>query len=119
MLIEVSIGEIYDKISILSIKLEKVKNEEAKFNILKEYTMLVDSVKHAHEKEELYEQLLVVNKNLWAYEDKIREFEKLNLFNEEFIIIARSIYKENDKRAQIKKTINLKYKSDLIEEKLY
>lgn len=119
MKIEASIGEVFDKISILSIKLKKVIDKQAYSNILKEYNMLVECLKNSHESDPLYKSLKSINLELWEVEDKIRIHEKNEDFKDEFINLARSVYKLNDKRAAIKKLINLKYNSSIIEEKLY
>jgi len=121
MKIEVSIGEIVDKITILSIKLKKIKNEEKLKNIRKEFEILKLSLKELSISTNLTEftRLKEVNLKLWDIEDKIRIKEAKQEFDDEFIQLARSVYFENDKRSEIKKDINLKFGSDLIEEKEY
>ena len=116
----ISIGEILDKITILEIKKEKLKNEKL-LNVNLELKLLrkivVDNELNVDEK--LINNLREVNYKLWNIEDKIRKKEKLKIFDNEFIEIARSVYIENDKRSEIKKQINTKYNSELIEEKSY
>jgi len=120
ILAPVSLGELIDKITILEIKQIhmtgiKLKNVDKELkllqNILQDTNMEIDIV--------LINNLKEVNKNLWEIEDKIRIKDIKNEFDQEFIDLAKSIYKENDKRATLKKEINLKYGSFLIEEKSY
>lgn len=121
MRIEVSIGELVDKVTILSIKLEKFKDQTKKKNVEKEYATLLSAMKKigiTPESDE-FQKLKEVNLNLWQIEDAIRIEEANQRFGKKFIELARSVYFENDKRAAIKKEINLKYGSDLIEEKEY
>ena len=121
MKIEVSNGEIVDKITILEIKLEKIKNPEKLQNVKKEYDLLkvcltdigLDSDHH------LYKQLKEVNLKLWDIEDLLRIKEQKKVFDAEFIELARSVYFTNDVRAEIKKEINNLLGSNLFEEKEY
>lgn len=121
MKIDISIGELVDKTTILSIKLVKVKNPDKLINIKHEYELLSRSMKSAGitTNDEIYLQLVKVNQNLWEIEDKIRIKEKDQQFDDEFIKLARSVYIENDKRSEIKKKINIKFGSDIVEEKEY
>lgn len=119
ILIPVSLGELYDKISILEIKLSMIKDEEKLKNIKKEYLSLINISLHFSIEEELYQELKDKNKDLWIVEDKLRIKEKNKEFNEEFINLARSVYFLNDRRSEIKKEINLKSGSNIIEEKSY
>lgn len=119
MKIEVSIGEVLDKISILAIKLDRIQDEDKLKNIQKEFTALTSQVTSGMYLDKLYMRLCQVNQKLWNVEDKLRDHERLNNFNEDFINLARSVYKLNDERARIKKEINVKYGSELIEEKSY
>ncbi|RKY55055.1 MAG: hypothetical protein DRP96_13005 [Candidatus Neomarinimicrobiota bacterium] len=119
--IDVSIGEIVDKLTILSIKLDKFKDPEKRKNVEKEYQILLQSLKTSDitpESEE-FKKLKTINLKLWDIEDKIRVKEAEKSFDDEFIELARSVYFTNDERATIKKQINLKFNSDLIEEKEY
>jgi hypothetical protein len=122
MKIEVSIGEIVDKLSILEIKKEMIKDQNKLVDIIKEYNYLKDVVVNeigiSLESEE-YKELLETNKNLWVIEDEIRNKEKDKLFDDEFIELARSVYFTNDIRADQKKLINLKLNSGFIEHKSY
>jgi hypothetical protein len=121
MLIEVSIGEVVDKVTILEIKTEKFKNAEKLANAEKEYKLLKAEIEKIGIKTDSSEYLSLkeVNLKLWHIEDNIRIKESKSEFDDEFIQLARSVYFENDVRAAIKKEINLKYGSDLIEEKEY
>ena len=122
MRIEVSIGEIVDKLTILDIKMSRIFSPEKLKNIVKEFSYLKDVVelelKISTESND-YLQLLNVNKELWDIEDKIRDKERNNSFDNEFIELARLVYITNDKRADLKKEINLKYGSTFVEEKSY
>lgn len=120
MEIEVSIGEIVDKLSILRIKKLNITDKEKLININKEYDYLFDVVfnKLKIESEDFY-NLQIVNERLWDIEDKIREKEREQSFDQEFIELARSVYIKNDLRSKIKKDINIKYHSSFIEEKSY
>lgn len=120
MKIEVSVGEIVDKLSILQIKTAHIKEEEKLNNIKKEYEYLKNIVfdEMKIEPSDFFD-MVVVNQNLWKIEDDIREKERKKEFDQNFIELARSVYITNDERARIKKDINLKYKSDFTEEKSY
>jgi hypothetical protein len=119
MYIEVSTGEVADKISILVIKNEKIADRAKLANIQKELSTLVNMFPAEILIDKLYAELCHVNIQLWHIEDAIREKERLNEFDEEFIKLARDVYFTNDRRATIKKEINIKYGSDIIEEKSY
>jgi hypothetical protein len=120
MLIEVSIGEIVDKLSILQIKLENIKDEEKLINIRKEFNYLNGIVfKDLKIQLDDYQPLLDINKQLWNIEDDIRDEERAKRFENRFIELARAVYVTNDKRSRIKKDINIKYGSDFVEEKSY
>tara|TARA_R100000030_G_scaffold70942_1_gene54548 strand:+ start:116 stop:484 length:369 start_codon:yes stop_codon:yes gene_type:complete len=118
MKIEVSIGEILDKISILEIKKNKIKDNEKLKNINNEFNALVESYPTYIDQLE-YKDLLKINSLLWDIEDRLRLKEKNKKFDEEFIKLARDVYFTNDKRSVIKKKINIRLGSDLIEEKSY
>jgi hypothetical protein len=118
-----SVGELLDKITILEIKSEKIKDEGKLKNINHELQLLKNTwIKTglSNEKTEaLKTDLKNVNLRLWAIEDDIRIKEKKREFDEEFIKLARSVYYENDDRANVKKAINLLTGSELVEEKSY
>ncbi len=120
MKIEVSNGEIVDKLTIIQIKLERIKEKEKIRNLQKEYDVLDLAVKDIISKDnELYKRLYEVNCKLWDIEDRIRDLEREKDFGREFIETARSVYFTNDIRAEIKRNINKKTGSDLVEEKSY
>jgi hypothetical protein len=120
MRIEVSNGEIIDKLTIIEIKLERIIDSEKLINLKNEYKVLSDAANNILSVEDpLYKALYEINLTLWDIEDKIRDLERNNDFGKEFIDTARSVYINNDKRAEIKKQINQKTGSTLIEEKSY
>jgi hypothetical protein len=120
MKIEVSIGEIVDKLSILQIKTEFIKDEEKLNNVKKEYDYLYDIVFNEMKIEQSdFFDMVSINQELWNIEDDIRDKERDKEFDEEFIRLARAVYVTNDKRAEVKKGINLKYGSEFTEEKSY
>jgi Family of unknown function (DUF6165) len=120
MKIEVSNGEIVDKLTILEIKLNNIKDADKRKNLLAEFDLLNQIITTIIAKDhELYIKLLDVNNKLWMIEDDIRIKEKANEFDEEFIQLARNVYITNDVRAAIKKEINLLTNSMLTEEKSY
>jgi hypothetical protein len=121
MLIEVSNGEIIDKLTILALKLKYINDKEKLANIRKEHDILTEAAKkiEINTEHELYIQMMVVNEKLWEIEDKIRDCEKNKDFGKDFIELARSVYVVNDERSKIKRKINHLTGSDLIEEKSY
>ena len=116
----ISLGELIDKITILEIKKLHMTGQKLK-NVDKEFKLLINILKDIDLEIniDLINELKEINNNLWQIEDNIREKEINQEFDKEFIQLARSVYKENDKRASIKKQINKKYNSDLLEEKSY
>ena len=122
MNIEVSHGEIVDKLTILQIKKENITDPIKLDNIVKEYDYLLSIVENnlgiSIESPE-YLELLSINQELWVIEDDIRDKERIKEFDDDFIKLARSVYYTNDVRAKIKKEINLKYSSGFVEEKSY
>ena len=122
MKIEVSNGEILDKISILAIKKSKIQDKSKLENVYTEYNTLLpyfDQIVNTQQLGDIYWNLSAVNTELWDVEDKLRELEKSRTFNTEFIELARSVYYLNDRRAELKRDINILSGSDLIEEKSY
>ena len=120
MKIEVSIGEIVDKLSILALKKQYITNKIQLKNIQKEYLYLLDIVFiELNINRTDYDELLHVNQLLWHIENNIRDKERLNEFDTQFIELARAVYITNDKRAAIKNQINEKYGSEFKEEKSY
>lgn len=121
MQIEVSIGEVVDKHTILSLKMLYMEDRQKLMNVNKERQYLAKKLEETPEilHDDLYSELLGINRDLWNVEDQLRDLERKQQFDEEFIKLARSVYFLNDKRAAIKREINLKYGSDFIEEKSY
>ncbi len=115
-------GELLDKITILEIKRERITRAAARENVLREYRMLQrigGQVLNRSGIAPLVRALKAVNEALWEIEDAIREQEAARQFGADFIRLARAVYQRNDERAAIKREINLKLESDLIEEKSY
>ena len=119
----VSFGEVVDKITILEIKSERIDDAKKNVNIRRELELLetawMDAVHDMADVSEARARLKTVNEELWDIEDKIRLKEKASSFDSEFIELARSVYFTNDRRADIKKEINLALGSELVEEKSY
>ncbi|MDD5649097.1 MAG: DUF6165 family protein [Candidatus Nanoarchaeia archaeon] len=136
ILVPISIGELYDKITILEIKIDHIKDPEKLQNIQKELNILIEIF---HNLENIYvmkfDELKKINQDLWDVEDQLRIMERnkeyvipinvkisfSGLFAKsiDFIELARRVYYLNDKRAEIKKEINILYNSNIIEEKSY
>jgi len=120
MKIEVSNGEIADKLTIIEIKLQEIKDEKKLANLRTEFDVLDEAVAKIIKKDHpLYRELFDINKQLWDIEDRIRELERAKDFGPEFIEVARSVYFTNDKRSDVKRKINELTGSLLIEEKSY
>lgn len=121
--IPVAPGELLDKLTILEIKLERIADEAKLANVRREHELLGNVWKESgldsEEVSGLKDELLAVNQALWQIEDDIRECERRGDFSEQFVELARSVYRRNDERAAIKKRINLALGSDIIEEKSY
>ena len=123
ILSEISAGELLDKISILEIRIEKVKGKSDLEEINKEYKILKESQKLAinftDEIRKLFQEIKQINQKLWDIEDEIRSCEKEKDFGQKFIDLARSVYFNNDKRAKIKSEINKLLGSNIKEIKQY
>ena len=123
ILVEVSVGELFDKISILEIKKNKIKDEEKLKYIIDEYNLLkeqmVDKVKLNEKLSGLFDTLKDINSKLWVIEDDKRLCEKNSDFGEKFIKLSRDIHFLNDKRASIKLEINNQTGSKIKEIKEY
>jgi hypothetical protein len=119
----ISWGELLDKISILQIKSERVHSPDAQKNVRDELDRLngiaAERVRGDAWLQETCRRLKVINEKLWDVEDRIREKERIQSFDADFIALARSVYRSNDERAAIKREINLHTGSELIEEKQY
>ena len=123
ILTEISAGELLDKIAILEIKLVKIKDKENLLEINKEYESLKETknsnIKLTKNLEKLIIQLKEINLKLWDFEDKTRICEKNKDFGQTFINLSRSVYLNNDKRANIKSKINKMLGSNIKEVKQY
>ena len=121
--VELSVGELLDKISILQIKAERIVDPAKLENINKELDVLIslwkDSAYSKNNLDSETNELKAINEELWAIEDKIRDKERNQVFDKGFIELARAVYITNDKRADIKRIINSKTGSELTEEKSY
>ena len=123
ILTEISAGELLDKISILEIKLDNIKNKEKLVEINKEYKSLEDTRKSnieiSQNLQELINQLSEINLKLWNIEEEKRKCEKNQDFGSNFIQLSRGVYINNDKRANIKSDINKLLGSNIKEVKSY
>ena len=124
MKVEISNGELLDKISILELKMLRIEDEEKLVNIKKEFYTLNPLVVGLFEQydsqlQNYYLELAKINGELWDIEDWIRDCEREKRFDKEFVELARSVYITNDQRSEVKKLINLLTNSGLVEEKSY
>ena len=118
--VPLSLGELLDKLSILVIKSEMIKDSAKLADIALEEKLLREkSESLGLDTKELFDELLQVNKKLWKIEDDIREKERKDEFDGEFIELARSVYVTNDQRFDIKNRINFKFGSEIKEVKSY
>lgn len=119
----IAVGELIDKITILEIKAERIADPAKLHNINAELKLLSDIKSAAGldtpDMKPLAEELKTVNAALWDIEDEIRELEVRGDFGERFIALARNVYLTNDRRSRMKQAINLKYGSEIVEEKSY
>ena len=117
-----SVGEIFDKISILEIKEKKIKDPQKLLNVKRELSLLRGTVSHIELSNKLIDnlqELRIVNEELWIIEDDLRKLEKIQDYGDKFVQLARSVYITNDKRSLLKKRINILLGSKIIEEKSY
>ena len=124
MKVEVSNGELLDKLTILELKLSNIKDKQKLINVNKEHSELNPLgvrlfEEYGNDLKRLYLELTAINTELWKIEDDIRECERNKDFGDQFISLARSVYFTNDKRSDVKKAINLLTESGFIEEKSY
>tara|TARA_B100001123_G_scaffold128901_1_gene149745 strand:- start:7 stop:420 length:414 start_codon:yes stop_codon:yes gene_type:complete len=125
--VPISIGELFDKVSILQIKKEKILDKKMLNLVNDELSLLLEFVsiviKNNKDREEkinnLIKNLKHINEELWRIEDKKRDCERKKIFDNNFIELARSVYIKNDKRAELKKEINLMFDSKIVEVKSY
>ena len=120
MKIEVSNGEITDKLTIIEIKTQRIKDPAKLENLDREYQILNSAVAAIIDKKHpLYLELYTINNQLWDIEDHIRDLERAKDFGDDFIQTARSVYFINDRRSDVKRKINELTGSNLTEEKSY
>ncbi len=121
--VEISIGEFFDKLTILEIKRSRIEDAAKLENIEREWNGLNRLLEElpfsrkdvSHEVDELK----AINEELWVIEDELRDKESHKTFDDAFIRLARAVYQANDRRFEVKKSINQKLGSDFIEEKSY
>ena len=123
LMVEVSLGEVLDKVTILQIKRARIDDPGKVANVIKELGSLEESLEASGmvspEIRAVVADLLEINKELWDIEDNIRECERQKNFDEEFVRLARAVYFTNDRRAAAKHRINRMSGSRLVEEKSY
>lgn len=122
ILVEVSIGEILDKLTILAIKKQKISDPQKLVHIEKEYDILEEKSKqylNSEEVKNVFEELIEVNSKLWVIEDDLRDLESQKRFDEEFVEKARLVYMTNDHRFVLKNRINQLTNSGVQEQKGY
>jgi chaperonin cofactor prefoldin len=121
--VPISLGELADKITILEIKLERIADQMKRDNVRLELELLREAWTNTKKVdvtlELLMKELKKVNETLWTIEDDIRDCERRKDFGSRFVELARSVYKTNDRRSEIKREINLLLGSGIIEEKSY
>jgi hypothetical protein len=121
--VDLAYGELLDKITILQIKSERITDKDKLVNVNKELVLLNDlwqsDEKFSVDITNEFAALKDINEKIWDIEDGIRDKEREKQFDEKFIELARSVYFSNDKRAEIKREINMKLGSALLEEKSY
>ena len=121
--LETSIGEFFDKITILEIKKERISDVQKLVNINNELdalNALLDDLPFSRtDVEKEVAELKSINEELWVIEDDIRDKESQKSFDQAFIELARSVYFTNDRRSDVKRDINIKLGSDFVEEKSY
>jgi hypothetical protein len=121
--VPVSPGEVLDKITILEIKAERIKDADKVANVKRELELLSASWLEAVEQDDsvrrIHAELKTINEALWEIEDDIRDKERAREFDQVFIDLARSVYVTNDQRANAKKELNIYLGSEIVEEKSY
>ena len=116
---QISVGELLDKISILEIKSERIKDETKLSHVSRELAILSADASALESYAEWVSKIKKVNEKLWEIEDDIRAKEKSKEFDEEFVRLARAVYVTNDERFDVKDEINTFYGSDIKEQKSY
>jgi hypothetical protein len=119
----IGVGELIDKLTILDIKAEKIRDPERRANVLHEWRLLAEAVQgltlDPALTSDLVARLATVNRELWEVEDALRLCEKAGRFDDDFVALARSVYRLNDERAALKRSLNRVTGSDVVEEKSY
>lgn len=123
IMVEIAPGELIDKITILEIKLENIRDKDKLANVRREYEILTGVLQKEVVASAALSQLTAalkdVNAELWRIEDDIRAQERAKTFGADFVALARLVYRTNDRRAGLKREINDLLKSNIIEEKSY
>ena len=123
IIVEVSVGELMDKITILEIKGERIRDADKQQHVCRELSMLCAvrdrAVPMVPELERCVAELRATNEILWSIEDEIRDCERRQDFGAHFVELARAVYRQNDRRSALKRTINELVGSRLVEEKSY
>jgi hypothetical protein len=123
LIVKTSPGEFLDKLTILEIKAERIRDPEKLAHVRRELALLRDtwhaSPLAAADVGKRVRELRALNETLWDAEDRLREKEREGIFDEEFVRLARSVYRTNDRRAAVKRELNLALGSDLVEQKSY
>ncbi len=121
--VAISYGEFLDKLSILEIKSERISDPGKLENINRERALLqkfwMEDPKSGVDIQAEMREMKAINEKLWKIEDDIRDKERVRCFDEEFIRLARAVYYTNDERADVKRRLNEKLGSELVEEKSY
>ena len=121
--VEISVGELIDKITILEIKSQRIDDSNRRASITRELELLRhvrdDQIPGSPELEALAQELKATNEMMWDIEDHVRAHERSGDFGDEFVELARSVYYTNDRRAALKRSINELTGSKLVEEKSY
>ena len=119
--VSISTGELVDKLTILEIKLEKIKDIKKLSNVQKEYDILAEHMKdfnHFENVDIFFNKLKKINSKLWEMEDQVRYFMRENKFDKDFINLAKEIHMTNDFRFEVKNEINKQFKSEIFEQNL-
>jgi len=119
MKVEISNGDLVDRLTILGIKLRNIPDGPSLEKVREEYAILKPLVDGLNVRESLLVDLKFINSEMWNVEDRIREKERTQEFDEGFISLARSVYKNNDRRFKIKRQINKETSSEIEEQKSY
>jgi hypothetical protein len=121
--VEISFGELIDKITILEIKSGAAHDEASRRNVLHELALLQQRREQAlpasSRLDGLQDELKAINQRLWTIEDRLRVMESAQQFDQEFIDLARDVYRTNDRRSRVKRSVNDEFQSAIVEEKIF